>query len=243
MNCTDYCFSEHRLHCCSLCVRLSFGYCLWGICLVPKWLITSAHGATCTTFLVKQWNSVLFDEPTEFWVSSGLQHCTVFFFPVDEAILETKCIPQMSRGGHNKPIRGSTTLPWLVGYVTLVAAVVVVGWVVVMVVVVVVVVWLIWTRWFMQEWSSTYHMQIVRSGNVTAEMDRLFLHCILPLLSACHLYLKFLVFSQRAAKYVSQFTKIIINFMCMQWASTHHSAPHHTFLPTALSSKTSDFPC
>lgn len=74
-----------------------------------------------------QWNSVLFDEPPEFWVLSGLQHCTLFVFPVDKAILGTKRIPQMSHGGCNKLIQDPTTFPQLVGYVTLVVTVVVVG--------------------------------------------------------------------------------------------------------------------
>jgi len=57
---------------------------------VPKRSVTSARGAAGAIFLVKQWNSMLFDEPPEFWVLSGLQHCTVFFFPVDKAILRNK---------------------------------------------------------------------------------------------------------------------------------------------------------
>jgi len=65
--------------------------------------------------------------PPEFWVLSGLQYCTVFFFPVDKAILETKRFPQMSRGGCNKPIKSPTALPQLVGFVTLVVAEEVVG--------------------------------------------------------------------------------------------------------------------
>jgi hypothetical protein len=36
---------------------------------------------------------MLFDEPPEFWVLSGFQHCTLFFFPVDKAILRNEMFP------------------------------------------------------------------------------------------------------------------------------------------------------
>jgi hypothetical protein len=88
---------------------------------VPKRSITLACGATGTIFLVKQWNSMLFDEPPEFWVLSGLQYFTIFFFPVDKAILETKRFPQMSRGGCNADTRLYYS-PLSVGYVALVVA-------------------------------------------------------------------------------------------------------------------------
>lgn len=84
---------------------------------------------------------MLFNEPPEFWVLSGLQHCTLFFFPVDKVILETKRFPHMSHGDCNKLIQSPTTLPQLAGDVSLLVAVAVVGGIVV--VVKVEVVWLI----------------------------------------------------------------------------------------------------